>query len=105
MAGSRRGGGGGGIGGSTSGAQDDSRVFSTSYFHPGRGHLAHYESYLMRAVDHKGFLDVQEEGDGEEEGEWHTRYCVLKDGALSIYKVRIDVVGGGCGVIQSQTRN
>ena len=105
-----------GLGGSGSGsgagmAQDDSRVFSTSYFHPGRGHLAHYESYLMRAVDHKGFLDVQEEedeaeeegfedGDGGEgagmghggggngaEAEWRTRYCVLKDGALSIYKV------------------
>lgn len=103
--------GGSGGGAAGMGSQDDSRVFSTSYFHPGRGHLAHYESYLMRAVDHKGFLDVQEEGEaggfedggdgggeaaammgdggngGGGEGEWHTRYCVLKDGALSIYKV------------------
>ncbi len=53
----------------------------------------------MRAVDHKGFLDVQQEQEEEEEedgcgngeggdGDWRTRYCVLKDGALSIYKVR-----------------
>lgn len=86
--------GSGGGGAAEDEQEDPSRVFSTSFFHPGRGHLAHYESYTMRAVDHKGFLDVQDDvEEGEEEGGngdggWHTRYCVLKDGALSIYKVR-----------------
>lgn len=65
-----------------------------------------FENY-MRAVDNEGFLDVKSGGRTSEEGEategamtededeegglggggWKSRYCILKDGALSVYQV------------------
>ena len=88
---------GGGGGGADPGAAG--RMYSTSYCHAAGGMAAYGQ--LMRTVDNKGFLDVRMVTDDDEDDEegayaeeaWRTRYCVLKDGALSVYEVR-EMPGG-----------
>lgn len=75
-----------------------SKVFSTSYCPSLAGY--HPQAYVMRAVNKEGFLDVLAEGWEDRRGgsggakeagsggngmEWKTRYCILKEGALSVY--------------------
>ena len=43
---------------------------------------------LGSEVNNKGYLDMKE---GEEEA-WCRRYCVLRDGVLSVHKVSMTVV-------------
>ena len=80
------------------GPQDDdmaAKIFSTSYCPSLAGY--HQQSF-MRAVNNEGFLDVMEEGKEKEkkEEQWKTCYCILKDGALSVYATA-PLAGSGSG--------